>query len=269
MELAMDVPSLVSPSSFGRWRSELGVFRKHSSVSAKRERSRDRVGTSVVMMTMSGIRNRKESLVINASSTGAADVETAVAERPGLAVFKVLAGTAAPLGATACNGGVNFAICSSSASAATLCLFTLSDLKANRVTEQISLDPLFNKTGDIWHVFVQGEFKDILYGYKFDGKFSPEEGHYFDYSRILLDPYAKAVISRGDYGVLGPGGDCWPQMAGMIPISDDEVFFFIFYSLVSILLELQILVKNLGFLMHKQRENHILTISLGKLMKLA
>lgn len=61
----------------------------------------------------------------------------------------------------------------------------------NIVTEQISLDPLFNKTGDIWHVFVQGEFKNMLYGYKLDGKFSTEEGHYFDYSRILLDPYAK------------------------------------------------------------------------------
>lgn len=69
--------------------------------------------------------------------------------------------------------------------------FFLHLLVQNRVTEQISLDPLFNKTGDIWHVLVQGEFKDMLYGYKFDGKFSPEEGHYFDYSRILLDPYAK------------------------------------------------------------------------------
>lgn len=129
MELAKDVPSLVSLSGFGCW-SKLGVFRTHSSVSAKRERSRDRVGTSVVMMTMSGIRNRRGSFLINASSTGAAEVETAVAERPGLAVFKVLAGTPAPLGATACNGGVNFALFSGSATAATLCLFTLSDLKA-------------------------------------------------------------------------------------------------------------------------------------------
>lgn len=60
-----------------------------------------------------------------------------------------------------------------------------------RVTEQISLDPQTNKTGDVWHVFVEGNFTGMLYGYKFDGKYSPEEGHYFDSSQILLDPYAK------------------------------------------------------------------------------
>lgn len=222
MELAKGVLDLVSPLSYGRWRSNLGSFHKHWRVDVKRERGRDPVGTPAVMMTKSGNLSRKESLVGNARSTGAVEVETAVAERPGLAVFKVLAGTPGPLGATASDGGVNFAIYSSSASAATLCLFTLSDLKESRATEQISLDPLVNKTGDIWHVFVQGEFKDVLYGYKFDGKFSPGEGHYFDYSRILLDPYAKAVISREDYGVLVPGGDCWLQMAAMIPVSDDE-----------------------------------------------
>lgn len=63
----------------------------------------------------------------------------------------------------------------------------------SKVTEQIPLDPSTNKTGDVWHIFLEGEFKDILYGYKFDGKFCPEEGYYFDNSRVLLDPYAKVV----------------------------------------------------------------------------
>ena len=61
----------------------------------------------------------------------------------------------------------------------------------NRVTEEIPLDPLNNKTGDVWHVFLKGDFQDMLYGYKFEGRFSPEEGHYFDSSQILLDPYGK------------------------------------------------------------------------------
>lgn len=64
-------------------------------------------------------------------------------------------------------------------------------LMQDRVTEQISLDPLTNKTGDVWHVFLKGNFENIVYGYKFDGKFYPEEGHYYDSSRMLLDPYAK------------------------------------------------------------------------------
>lgn len=61
----------------------------------------------------------------------------------------------------------------------------------NRVTEEIDLDPLTNKTGDIWHVFLKGNFDNMLYGYKFDGPFSPEEGHYYDPSCIVLDPFAK------------------------------------------------------------------------------
>lgn len=61
----------------------------------------------------------------------------------------------------------------------------------NKITEEISLDPLINKTGDIWHVFLKGDFENMLYGYKFEGSFSPEEGHYYDPSLIILDPYAK------------------------------------------------------------------------------
>lgn len=61
----------------------------------------------------------------------------------------------------------------------------------NRVTKEVTLDPLTNKTGDVWHVFLKGDFTEMLYGYKFDGEFSPQDGCYFDPSRILLDPYAK------------------------------------------------------------------------------
>ncbi|KAF5179404.1 Isoamylase, partial [Thalictrum thalictroides] len=95
--------------------------------------------------------------------------------------------------------------------------------KQNRVTKKISLDPFLNKTGDVWHAFLKGDFENMLYGYMFDGKFSPEEGHCYDSSRILLDPYAKAVVSRGEFGALGPEENCWPQMAGMVPSSRDEV----------------------------------------------
>lgn len=60
-----------------------------------------------------------------------------------------------------------------------------------KITEEIPLDQLTNKTGDVWHVFLKGDFTNMLYGYKFDGEFCPEEGHYYDSSQILLDPYAK------------------------------------------------------------------------------
>ncbi|XP_031499987.1 isoamylase 1, chloroplastic isoform X2 [Nymphaea colorata] len=150
------------------------------------------------------------------------DSRTIVIERPKLKAFEVLAGTPFPFGATGRDGGVNFAIISGSATSVTLCLISVSDLKENRITEQITLDPVVNKTGDVWHAFVLGNFKDMLYGYQVDGKFCPEEGHFFDSSRILLDPYAKAVVSRGEYGVLGSDGSCWPQMAGSVLSSEVE-----------------------------------------------
>ncbi|KAK9097561.1 hypothetical protein Sjap_023058 [Stephania japonica] len=174
-----------------------------------------------------------KSFAVRASGGGggAEATETAVVEKPRLRRFEVLVGSPMPFGATVMDGGVNFAIHSSGAVSATLCLMSVSDLeelertepdwKQNRVTEQINFDPLINKTGDIWHAFLKGDFVDMLYGYKFDGKFSPGEGHYYDSSRILLDPYAKAVISREQYGTLGPDGNCWPQMAGMVPSADN------------------------------------------------
>ncbi|CAN6452621.1 unnamed protein product [Victoria cruziana] len=150
------------------------------------------------------------------------DSRTIVIDRPKLKTFEVLAGSPFPFGATGRDGGVNFAIISGGATSVTLCLISMTDLKENRITEQFPLDPVANKTGDVWHALLMGNFKDMLYGYKVDGKFCPEEGHYFDASRVLLDPYAKAVVSRGEYGVLGPDGSCWPQMAGCVPSSEAE-----------------------------------------------
>ena len=58
------------------------------------------------------------------------------------------------------------------------------------------MSPITNRTGDVWHAFLKGDFQDMLYGYRFDGKFSPQEGHYFDSSQILVDPYAKVSLRR-------------------------------------------------------------------------
>lgn len=139
--------------------------------------------------------------------------------------FRVSSGCPMPLGAVSREDGVNLAVFSNGATAATLCLFTPSDLQQNRVTEEIPFDHLVNRTGDIWHIFLHRDDlkpEDMLYGYRFDGPYSPQDGHYFDASLVVLDPYAKAVLSRGDYGVTGLGGDCWPQMAGMLPCLQNE-----------------------------------------------
>lgn len=61
----------------------------------------------------------------------------------------------------------------------------------NRVIEEIFFDLLINKIGDIWYVFLKGNFDDMLYGYRFDGYFFKEEGYYYDFFRIVLDFYVK------------------------------------------------------------------------------
>lgn len=159
----------------------------------------------------------------NASERGEAETAVVVDKPPPTRRrFEIFSGYPAPYGATPRDGGVNFSIFSSNASSATLCLISLSDLSENRVTDQIALDPVTNKTGEVWHIFLKGDFEDMVYGYKFDGSFSPEDGHYFDSSKILIDPYAKAVLSRGEYGALGSEKECWPQMGGLVPSANDK-----------------------------------------------
>ncbi|KAK4478923.1 hypothetical protein RD792_014430 [Penstemon davidsonii] len=167
--------------------------------------------------------NKVSRLVISSKNASETDTAVVVDKPPQLPPrFEVFSGYPTPFGATWRDGGVNFAVFSSNATSATLCLISLTDLPEKRVTEQISLSPQTNRTGDVWHVFLKGDFQDMVYGYCFDGSFSPEDGLYFDSSKILLDPYAKAVVSRGEYGALGPGEDCWPQMAGLVPCTTDE-----------------------------------------------
>ncbi|PRQ37040.1 putative isoamylase [Rosa chinensis] len=202
------------------WSSAPRLHSHHHRLFASNARLRSR-SPNRLNWRMLGLRRGGAPSAVKASDGGAA-VDTAVAERPKLRRFQVSEGHPTPFGATLRDGGVNFAVYAGNAVSATLCLITLADLEQDKVTEQIPLDPVNNKTGNVWHVFLTGDVKDILYGYKFDGKFSPQEGHYYDSSKIVLDPYAKAVIRRGEFGSLGPDGNCWPQMACTVPSFDDK-----------------------------------------------
>ncbi|KAL6519127.1 Iron-sulfur assembly protein 1 [Orobanche gracilis] len=169
--------------------------------------------------------NAYHSVVLNNASKRGGSETALVVEKPSVKQrrFEVFSGHPTPFGATARDGGVNFAVFSSTASLTALCLISLSDLpEFKRVSEQIDLNPVTNRTGDVWHVFLKGDLEDMVYGYKFDGIFSPEDGLYFNSSKVLIDPYAKAVVSRGEYGALGPDKDCWPPMACLVPSSNNE-----------------------------------------------
>ena len=93
-----------------------------------------------------------------------------------------------PLGALLTKDGVNFSIFSANATRVELCLFDKpEDAQASR---QIRL---YHCTNQIWHIFVPGLKAGQCYGYRVDGPFEPSRGHRFNPSKLLLDPYAKAI----------------------------------------------------------------------------
>ena len=68
-----------------------------------------------------------------------------------------------------------------------------------------TLNPSTNRTGDMWHVCVQGLKPGALYLYRVDGPFEPKKGHRFDRNQYLLDPYAKAITDVSIFANLPPG----------------------------------------------------------------
>src|SRR5665647_768211 len=87
---------------------------------------------------------------------------------------EVRRGVPLPFGAHEYGGGVNFAFFSRHASRVRLELFDFPvDATPARV---IDLDPARNRTGDVWHVWVEGIRPGQLYAYRVDGPYQPKQG---------------------------------------------------------------------------------------------
>ena len=99
-------------------------------------------------------------------------------------------GSPFPLGATLCLQGVNFAIYSKHATDVFLLLFDKAD------GEPTDIIRLPDRDKFIWHVLIKGLKAGQLYGYKVRGEYRPEWGLRFNDSKLLLDPYAKAVAGK-------------------------------------------------------------------------
>src|SRR5258705_5004631 len=101
-------------------------------------------------------------------------------------------GSSSPLGATPSRDGVNFSVYSRHATGIELLLFDgVDDAKAARA---IRLDPSTNRTYHYWHVFVPDVRPGQLYAYRVEGPFDPSSGMRFDSTKVLLDPYGRAVM---------------------------------------------------------------------------
>jgi glycogen operon protein len=101
-------------------------------------------------------------------------------------------GDSAPLGATWDGAGTNFAVFSENATGVELCLF---DEHGNQ-----AILPLGEVTNHIWHGYVPGIGPGQRYGFRVHGPFEPEAGHRFNPSKLLMDPYAKAIEGTVDRG---------------------------------------------------------------------
>jgi glycogen operon protein len=109
-----------------------------------------------------------------------------------------------PFGATFDGRGVNFAVFSRVATRVEVCLSDAAD--PGRETERFDLPEI---SGDTWHGYVPDLQPGTLYGLRVHGPYLPEEGHRCNPSKLLVDPYAKALWGEIDWRqpVLGYRAD--------------------------------------------------------------
>ncbi len=101
-------------------------------------------------------------------------------------------GSAYPLGATFDGNGTNFAVFSEGAERVELCLF--DDDGAETRVELRDVDAF------VWHVYLPNVGPGQRYGYRVHGPYDPANGQRFNPSKLLLDPYAKAVDGEITWG---------------------------------------------------------------------
>ncbi len=87
------------------------------------------------------------------------------------------------LGAIPRDGGVRFAVRSRDATAMALCLFRGGG------EERLPMA----RDGDLFVLDVEGARPGDLYGYRADGPWQPDAGHWFDPDKLLVDPYAQEL----------------------------------------------------------------------------
>ena len=95
-----------------------------------------------------------------------------------------------PLGATWDGQGVNFALFSEQAEGVELCVF---DPKGRREIERVKLP---EQTDQVWHCYLPDARPGLRYGYRVYGPYDPAKGLRLNPKKLLLDPYAKAIVGN-------------------------------------------------------------------------
>src|SRR3954468_1789021 len=99
-----------------------------------------------------------------------------------------------PRGATFDGAGVNFAVFSQVATRIEVCLYD-----SDEPTRETDRFDLLETTGHVFHGYVPGLAPGQLYGLRVHGPYAPERGHRCNPSKLLVDPYAKALWGEVDW----------------------------------------------------------------------
>ena len=112
--------------------------------------------------------------------------------------FEVRPGLYEIYGATALSANaVNFTVHSRNATHCELLLFR----KEEKEPFAVLPFPENYHIGDVYSMIVfHLNVKDFEYAYRLDGPYEPENGLLFDRTKVLLDPYAKAVTGQHIWG---------------------------------------------------------------------
>jgi glycogen operon protein len=108
--------------------------------------------------------------------------------------MKTWPGQPYPLGATWDGRGANFALFSENAVSVELCIFDSED--PNLEVERIRIT---ERTNYVWHVYLPEARPGLLYAYRVYGPEEIQAGHRFNPTKLLLDPYAKAINGDIDW----------------------------------------------------------------------
>lgn len=129
--------------------------------------------------------------------------------------------------------GTEFRLWSHHCSHVELCLFD------DRGEKEIARHGMMRGEGDVHHVFVPGVKSGARYGFRVHGPYAPDQGHWYDPSKLLVDPYATELDRPFLYDPrLGQFGadtaDLMPKaivrqhedVPGMMPLGDRSGFIY-------------------------------------------
>ncbi len=105
--------------------------------------------------------------------------------------MQVWPGRSYPLGASHDGTGTNFSLFSEVAERVQLCLFA-----EDGTEERVDLPEV---DGFVWHGYLPGVLPGQRYGYRVHGPYNPRAGQRCNPSKLLLDPYAKAIEGGIDW----------------------------------------------------------------------